>query len=596
MASGLYSPNRRVANTSLMRNASSREALLWRATFIMLSVTTLMSVCVFRLAQLQLVEGQKNQELAEQNRVRPIPVPAERGNIVDRSGKLLASNRLSRAVYLWPRQQSPAEWKITAERLGAILNIPPAEILSKLEQTGYNSPLPVRISQQLSQTAFVAMAEQSAQLPGVEIIAGSSRYYPHGSLASHLLGYIGEATEADMQANPDYPSGMIVGQMGVERMANDRLEGVWGSRLIEVDAGGQELRLLGAKPAVAGNQVKLTLDVDLQKTAERALGGRRGAAVVLNVHTGEVLALASSPTFDPNIFTRRVSQTEWDRLQEGDQPFLNRAVQGYPPGSTFKMVTATAGMQSGRFSPSSRVATSAYLSMGGIQFWEHSRHGYGVIGFRQALAVSSNTFFFRVGLAVGPEQIAKWGKILGIGTTTLGLEGESLGLIPTPAEKEELYAEPWYAGDTVSMSIGQGLVQVSPLELAVMVSTIANGGSRVKPHLLADQTNTAEMKSVPTGISPEALETIRSGMVAVVQQGTGRRLNDGSIPLTAGKTGTSEVVGRRSHALFVGYGPAAKPEIAVAVIVENAGYGGVAALPVAHEIYKVYFGRQAKDK
>ncbi|WP_228035843.1 penicillin-binding protein 2 [Oculatella sp. LEGE 06141] len=577
-----------------MKNASGREALLWRATFFMLGVTTLMSVCVLRLAQLQLVEGQYNQNLAEQNRVRPIPVPAERGNIVDRNGKLLASNRLSRAVYLWPRQQSRNEWRETATRLGAILNIPSQEILDKLEQAGYNSPLPVRVSQQLSQTAFVAMAEQATQLPGVEIIAGSSRHYPYNQLASHVMGYIGEASEEDMQANPSYPSGMIVGQMGVERMANDRLEGAWGSRLVEVNAGGQEIRLLGSKEAVAGSQVRLTLDVDLQQAAERALNGRRGAAVALNVNTGEVLALASNPAFDPNIFTRRVSQTEWQALQEGDQPFLNRALQGYPPGSTFKIVTATAGMQSGKFSPSSRIGTSAYLSMGGIQFWEHSKHGYGVIGFKEALAVSSNTFFFRVGLTVGAEQVAKWGKILGIGTTKLGLEGESLGLIPTPDEKEELYDEPWYAGDTVSMSIGQGLVQVSPLELAVMSAAIANGGWRVKPHLLADQTNTPATERVATGIDPGTIETIQAGMVAVVQQGTGKRLNDGSIPLTAGKTGTSEVVGRKSHALFVGYGPAADPQIAIAVIVENGGYGGVAALPVAHEIYKVYFGRSAQ--
>ncbi|WP_255519351.1 penicillin-binding protein 2 [Oscillatoria sp. FACHB-1407] len=575
-----------------MQNAVSRDNLTRRALIFMFFITAFMSAHLFRLTQLQLVEGAYNRQLAEQNRVRLVPIPADRGNITDRHGRLLASNQLSRAVYLWPRQQTREQWQATAARLEAILDIPAAEIMGRLEQSGFDSPLPVRISQQLDQTAFVAIAEQSAQLPGVEIVAGSVRYYPHRSLASHVLGYIGEASEADMAANPDYPNGMIVGQMGIERIANAQLEGVWGSRLVEVDARGRESRILGSNPTVGGNPIQLTLDLELQQAAERALNGRRGAVVALDVKTGAVLVLASGPSFDPSIFTRRVTQAEWQRLQEGDQPFLNRALQTYPPGSTFKVVTATAGMESGHFSPNSTIGTSAFISLGGIQFWEHSKHGYGAIGFRKALAVSSNTFFYQIGLRVGPEAISKWGRLLGIGTTSnMGLDGGSHGLLPTPQDKEELYGEPWYGGDTVSMSIGQGVVQVTPLELAVMASTIANGGQRVHPHLLASETNTPAMQPEATGIKPGTINAIRSGMTAAVQEGTARRLNDGSIPLTAGKTGTAEVVGRKPHALFVGYGPASDPQIAIAVIVENGGYGGVAALPIAHEIYKAYFDR-----
>jgi penicillin-binding protein 2 len=578
-----------------MQNLANQNTLFQRAVFLMLLITTFMGLCAYRLAYLQVIHGEQNRILAEQNRIRLIPVPADRGNITDRYGKLLAANRLSRAVYLWPRQQSSEQWQVTASHLGAILNMPPEEIIARLEQVGYNSPLPVRITQQISPEVFVSLAEKSSQFPGVEIFAGSTRYYPQGHLAAHLLGYIGEATEEDMAAHPEYPNGMIVGKTGVERLANAQLEGIWGSRMIEVNAYGQELRMLGTQPTQSGTAVKLTLDLDLQKAAERALNNRRGAVVVLNPKTGEVLALASSPTFDPGIFTHRVSQEDWQNLQEGDQPFLNRALQGYPPGSTFKIVTSTAGMQSGKFSPNSRIGTSASISLGGTQFWEHSNHGYGTIGFREALAVSSNTFFYRVGLTVGPEEISKWGHILGIGNTdNLGLEGGVHGSIPTPAEKEELYGEPWYAGDSVSTAIGQGLVQATPLELAVMISTIANGGLRVHPHLLATQTNTPETQPRPTGIAPATINTIQQGLIAAVQQGTARRLNDGSIPLTAGKTGTAENPGPRPHALFVGYGPVEDPQVAIAVVVENAGYGGVAALPVAHEIYKVYFNRQAQ--
>jgi len=557
----------------------------------MLFATTTLSVCAYRLAELQLLQGTEHLEQAEQNRVRMVPIRSDRGNVTDRNGQLLAANRLSRAVYFWPRQQSPDQWLIAVQRLNEVLGIPAEEMLLKLDEAGYNSPLPIRIAQQLSPEAFVALAEFSQQFPGVEILGESNRYYPEGAIASHILGYIGEATEADMTLNPDYPSGMIVGQMGIERSMNAQLQGVWGNRLVEVDANGREQRILGIDPAVSGQPIQLTIDLDLQRKAEQALNNRRGAVVVLDVNTGEVLALASGPAFDPNIFTRRVTNAEWNELQSENQPFLNRTVQGYPPGSTFKIVTAVAGMQSGRFNPTSIVGTSAFITVGGTQFWEHSNQGYGAIGFREALAYSSNTFFYQVGMAAGPEAIAHWGSVMGIGTTpTMGLEGANPGIIPTPDQKEALYGEPWYTGDTVSMAIGQGVVQVTPLELAVVVATVVNGGDRVIPHLVMSQTGTPGTQPIPTGIDPAALAVIREGLVATVQQGTAQRLNDGSIPLTGGKTGTSEVLGQESHSLFVGFGPADDPQIAIAAIVENGGYGSTNALPIAHEIYKVYFG------
>lgn len=595
MASGFSSLNRRTRNAVTVRAPAHWNVSVWRALFAMVGITALMGVCIVRLAQLQIVDGAYYQTLADQNRIRPIPLPADRGNITDRNGELLAANRLSRGVYLWPRQQSPQAWQETANRLSQILQIPAAEIVDRLQQTGYDSPLPVPISRQITPAAFVALAEQSAQLPGVEVLAGSSRFYPHQTLAAHLIGYIGEATAADMQQHPDYPNGMIVGQMGIERLANAQLEGKWGKRLVEVNAKGQEIQLLGISPAESGATVQLTLDLPMQLAAEKALNGRRGAVVVLDVKTGAVLVLASSPAFDPTLFTHRVSQSDWQRLQQGDQPFLNRAVQGYPPGSTFKIVTSAAGMESGKFSADSILSTSAFITLGDHQFWEHSKQGYGAIGFREALAYSSNTFFYQVGLTVGPEEISKWGKQMGIGTTSLGLEGENQGVIPIPSEKEALYGEPWYGGDTVSTAIGQGLVQASPLELAVMVASIANGGYRVKPHLLTSQTNTTATQKQATGLHPATIDRIRSGLIAAVQQGTAQRLNDGSIPLTAGKTGTAEVAGPQPHALFVGYGPVSDPQIAIAVIVENGGYGGVTAIPVAHAVYQVYF-KQAKPQ
>ncbi|UIE38802.1 penicillin-binding protein 2 [Leptodesmis sichuanensis] len=588
MASGLsFSSKSRLVNLTLTQRSR-------RAIILMLVSTLLTGVCGLRLAQLQIIQGQYNRQRAEQNRIALIPIPSDRGNILDRNGKLLAANRLSRSVYLRPREQSKEEWKQTAERLSPILKIPAGEILDKLQQAGYRSAMPVRISRNLALNAFITLAENASHFPGLEIRGESSRYYPNGKIAAHVLGYLSEATEADMKAHPDYPLGMLVGQMGIERLADRKLQGTWGGQLVEVDATGREVNDLGLKPPISGESVILTLDLDLQKTAERALGNRRGAVVVLDVKTGAILALASSPTFDPNLFTRRISKADWERLQTQENPFLNRALQGYPPGSTFKVVTAMAGMQSGKFSPNSALMTYAAINLGGHLFHEHGNSGYGVLGFRDALAFSSNTFFYQVGLSTGPEAIAQWSHQLGIGTTDLGLSGGSHGIVPTPAEKEKLFKEPWYGGDTVSMSIGQGLVQATPLELAVTYAAIANGGWRVKPHLLRSQTNEADTRPKKIGVNPAALSVIRDGLTAVVQEGTARRLNDGSIPLTAGKTGTAEVLGQRDNSLFAGFGPVAKPQIALAVVVENGGYGAEAAVPIAHEIYKTYFKKTSK--
>jgi penicillin-binding protein 2 len=563
-----------------------------RAVYLLLLMSVLIGTCVFRLAQLQLVQGRYHRQLAEHNRITPLPIPAARGNILDRTGKLLASSRLTRSVYLSPRDQSPRQWQETVKRLGTILEIDPAEILKKLEERGYRSAMPVRIYRDLTPQRFVALAE-AGEISGLEVRAESNRYYPNGNLAAHVLGYIGEATADEMKKHPEFPVGMLVGQFGLERIADQQLRGTWGNRLIEVNAEGKEVDLLGEQSPKAGTDLPTTLDLRLQAAAEKALNGRRGAVVVLHVKTGEVLALASGPTFDPNQFTRRISQQEWDALQGQDKPFLNRALQGYPPASTFKIVTAVAGMQSGQFSPSSTLMTYEAINIGGTLFHEHGS-GMGVIGFTEALASSSNTFFYQVGMAAGPEEISKWGHRLGIGSaSTMGLDGGNQGIIPTPEQKQKLYKEPWYVGDTVTMAIGQGVVQVTPLEEAVMISTIANGGWRVKPHLLAGQTNTPAMQREKTGLDPETIATVKAGLIAVVRDGTARSLSDGSIPPTAGKTGTAEVPGQEDNSMYVGFGPVDDPQIAIAVVVENGGFGAVAAVPIAHEIYKTYFDKSA---
>ena len=603
MAGRLPFPSRssgRIAK-SRFRNQNDRRFVVnpiersQKSIVLMLIITAFMSISIGRLVQLQLIEGQYHRQRAESNRTRLIPVVAERGNILDRQGKVIAVNRLSRSLYLWPREQSPEQWEITATELSRILDLPKPEILAKLAQAGYTSAMPVRISQNLTPEILTALEEKTSQFRGIEIRSESNRYYPNQDLAAHILGYIGEANAKEIKANPEFPMGMILGKMGVEKIADSQLRGVWGSRLIEVDARGKELREFGMRNPIAGEPVQLTLDLNLQQTAEKALANRRGAVVVMDVKTGAVLTLASGPTFDPNIFTHKITKTEWQNLQAKDKPFLNRAFQGYPPGSTFKIVTATAAMQSGKFSPNSKVPTYGSINVGGFVFREHAGSGYGVIGFADAFAYSSNTFFYQVGMKTGPEEISKWGHKLGIGELdNLGLSGGSHGMIPTPEQKKKIYNQPWYIGDTVTMAIGQGLVLVTPLEMATMVSAIANNGYRVKPHLFVSQTATPETQPEKIGLAPETINTIREGLISVVKKGTARSLNDGSIPLTAGKTGTAEVPGGEDNAMYVGYGPVDNPQIAVAVVVENGGFGAVSAVPIAHEIFKTYFNKEVK--
>ena len=578
-----------------LNNPARQGSRSFQAMLFMVLITTLVTVPTFRLAELQLVQGAYNRQRAENNRIRPVSVPATRGQILDRNGQIFAASRVSRSVYLWPKERSAKEWQQIAATLSPIVKLPAAEIIKKIDGVGYRSALPVRISKDIDVGTFVALGEQANTLRGVEIRVESSRDNPHQQLAAHLLGYVGEASLDQLKANPAYPMGMIVGQMGVEKLANSTLEGVWGNRLIEVNAKGDEIQDLGVKDPIPGKPVQLTLDLDMQKTAEKALGERLGAVVAIDVKTGALLTMASWPTFDPNIFTRKVSQEEWDRLQGPEKPFLNRAVQGYPVGSTFKIVTAIAGIESGKFSPDSTLGTSSSITIGGITFNEHSG-GYGVIGFRDALAYSSNTFFYQVGMAAGPEEMAKWAKAMGIGGTInldlLGLESANHGQVPIPAEKNEMYGEDWYVGDTVTMAIGQGLVLCTPLELAVMVSTVANNGWRVQPHLLASQTNTPITQKIQTGIKPATLNVVRQGLIDVVKKGTGKRMNDGTIPLSAGKTGTVEMPGHPDNSMYVGFAPADKPEVAIAVIVEGGGFGSVSAAPIAQEVFRTYFKKQ----
>ncbi len=546
-----------------------------------------------RLAYLQLMQGTQNRELAESNRIRLLPKQPERGKILDRKGKILAGSRLSHSVFLWPLAQKKAEWSRTLKHVSQILNIPVVDIQKRLEQEGYNSPYRVRIARSISPQKVTALAENIGELDGVQVDAEAVRNYPNGDLAAHVLGYTGELTDEDFKKyhKDHYRLGDVIGQMGIESSREQELRGEWGGQQVEVDGAGNVVKILGEKQTHAGKDVTLTIDLDLQKAAETALGNRKGSIVAIDPNNGAILAMVSRPAFDPNLFSTRISEKQWAQLQSEDHPFVNRALQGYPPASTFKIVTTTAGLESGKFSPDTVLATSASIRVGGIDFGDWNHAGFGPQGFVGALTWSSDTFFYQIGMGVGDQTLIQWTRRFGFGQKTgveLGNE-EAAGLVPDNEWKQKEVKESWFLGDTVNMSIGQGFLQCTPLQVAGMFAIAANGGYRVKLHLLKDN-EAAQHWRESLNLKPETVRILHEGLRGVVNGGTATAAFSGTDLAIAGKSGTAEDFGRESHTWFGSFSPVDKPQIVVVAFGENSGGGGGSfAAPMVRQVLEAYF-------
>ncbi|MGF1461505.1 MAG: penicillin-binding protein 2 [Leptolyngbyaceae cyanobacterium] len=546
-----------------------------------------------RLAQLQLIEGPLNRQRAETNRIRLVPKRPARGALLDRNGKILASSRLSHAISIWPIALPRSEWPMVISRLSRILNVPPESIQQRLEQAGYESIEAITVARGISPAQATAIAEFGHELPGVRLEAEAVRNYPNGDLAAHVLGYTGEITqeELDSPRYEGYRLGDIIGQMGAESAFEPLLQGEWGGQQVEVDSSGRVISVLGNKPAVSGNDVQLTIDIEIQKLAEQALGNTKGAIVAMDPHTGAILAMVSRPTFDPNIFTTNITDAQWGQLQGADHPFVNRALQGFPPASTFKIVTTAAGIESGAYSPEVILPTYGAIRIGGIAFHDWNNVGFGPLGFRGAMAMSSDTFFYQVGRKIGGETLIQWTRRFGFGSKTgieLGSE-ESAGLVPDDAWKREVIGYEWFVGDTINMSIGQGFLQTTPLQVAVMFAVPANDGYLVTPHLLKDDRNPEEWRK-PMGLQPSTVAILQDGLRQVISGGTARALNLPNLPPLSGKTGTAEAPPYENHAWFGAYAPADDPEILVVAFAENSGGGGGSvAAPMVKQVLEGYY-------
>lgn len=566
-----------------------------------------------RLWYLQEVQSDQLLDQSESNRLRFVPVAAPRGAILDRNGKVLVSNTPSFSVSVIPQDVKNKDQLVG--NLAHFLNLDPHEIQEKWRKgEGRAKYYPLVVASGITRDQMEFLEENRLSLSGVNIEMKPIRAYTNGSLAAHLLGYLGEISEGELVSDRfrEYNAGDYIGKSGIERAWESYLHGSDGGRQIEVDARGRFLRNVEESESAVGNTVVLTVDLDLQKVAEEALAERAGAAVAVDVNSGEVLAFASSPDYDPTLFSGRMPPDKWkEYLEDKRHPLENKALRGmYPPGSTFKIVTALAGLEEGMVDMHSAVECPGYYKFGNSTFkcWEKKGHGH--VELKKAIRESCDVYFYKLAERLGVDRIAKYAKQLGLGSPLgVGLDNEKGGVIPTSQWKLKRFGKRWYQGETLSVGIGQGYVLATPLQLATMVATVANEGTVFRPHLVKKVVDFdgKVIKEFPpqiigkTGIRPESYRLVKEGLFAVVNEphGTGAMARLSEVKV-AGKTGSSQVVKLRDskgnvpyqfrdHALFVAFAPFDKPEIAVAVVVEHGEHGGSAAAPVAARILKAYF-------
>ncbi|MFP6664068.1 MAG: penicillin-binding protein 2 [Deltaproteobacteria bacterium] len=580
-----------------------------------LVVLLLLGGIAARLFTLQVGDGQTWQSRSNRNRIRLERTEAVRGRILDSRGEPLADNRPSFDIVVVPEDVRDLEATLAAMRELTGAPLPEAEQVRRLARQ--RPPFEgITLRRDIKWESVVALKTRAHELPGVRLEVGPMRTYPEGSLASHLLGYLGEVSEKDLCCDADYRAGDQIGKTGTEKMFEERLRGATGAQQIEVDARGRQLRILSEAHGTRGQSLYLTIDKRLQAFAEQLLADKEGAIVAIRPATGEVLTLASAPGFDPNDFAGGIATDDWQALIENQlRPLNNRAVQGqYPPGSTFKIVTAAAALEENIITPETEIFCGGAYQFGNRRYRCWQTGGHGKINLHDALVQSCDVFFYQVGQKLGVDKIAEYARRFGLGVDTgIDLKHEKSGLVPTKSWKKRRYGERWYSGETLSVAIGQGYLLTTPLQVANMAAAVANGGVVMRPQLVAriesgDGEVLHEFKpevQSRIGLSPRTLRHIREALRDVVHtdKGTGRKARLATIEV-AGKSGTSQVfkMGKkqiktaglarhlRDHAWFIAFAPALAPEIAIAVLVEHAGGGGGShAAPLARDLADFYF-------
>jgi len=595
-----------------------------RAFYSAFVIIFFFAILVARLWFLQVQNGEKYSRLADSNRVRYLEIAAPRGNILDSEGREIVTNRPSFNV-VWVREDNRLDDELL-KKMASILKVDVSDLLARIRKmAGTPGHIPVRLAEDIDWNTVAYIENNRMNLPGIKIEVVPRRVYHYGNLASHLIGYLGEINEKELKKakEGEYRGGDLIGKMGLERLREKDLRGEKGRHYMEVNALGFEQRNLKGIEPLPGNDLQLTIDMDLQKAAEdiMAAEGKSGAVVAVEVNSGRLLALASAPALELDKFIGGISYKDWQAMLDNPRhPLINKIVQGqYPPGSTYKLVTAAAGLAEHVITPDTVIYCPGHYRFGNRTYrcWKHS--GHGAVNLNRALSESCDVYFYQVGQRLGVDRLAKYARLFGLGRKTgVEMEHEKPGLIPTSAWKKRRYGKPWQEGETLSVAIGQGFDLVTPIQLAFMTATVANGGTLYKPGLV-------ELVRDPDGrilerFEPEVVDRltgqgrnlalVRKGLIEAVngRHGTGRRARLKELGITvAGKTGTAQVVRLkqyrhlkekdipykyRDHAWFTCFAPAENPEIAVTVLVEHGLHGGSGAAPVARAVLEAYFKKK----
>ncbi|MBI3902198.1 MAG: penicillin-binding protein 2 [Nitrosomonadales bacterium] len=588
-------------------------------------VAVLLFVLLTRFVYLQVVQHSHFQTLAENNRISIVPIVPNRGLILDRNGVVLAHNYSGYTLEITPSKVPDLE--ATINQLAELVDIQPKDRkrFKKLQAESHNFES-LSIRNRLSDEEVARFAAQSYRFPGVEIKARLFREYPYNEQTSHLIGYIGRINQADkdqLEEDEDvaanYRGSDYIGKTGLEQSYEKELHGTTGIEQMEVDAGGRGVRVLSRTPPASGNDLVLSIDAKLQEIADNAFGDFRGALVAIDPNNGEVLAFISRPGYDSNLFIDGIDEDTWNELNNSpDTPMVNRALNGaYPPGSTFKPYMALAALTLGKRQPEQTIYDPGYFNFGGHIFHDDKKGGHGSVNMYKSIVESCDTYYYMLANDMGIDNIANFMRQFGFGQRTgIDIEGESEGVLPSQEWKKKRFKRPdqqkWYPGETISIGIGQGYNAYTPIQLAQAVATLANNGVMYRPHLVRHITDARsgektqiEPKPLPLRTIPlkqEDIDVIKRAMVGVNKEGTGARAFAGAEYVSAGKTGTAQVYSLkgekyteghvkqelRDHALFIAFAPAEQPKIALAILVENGGFGAQTAAPIARKAFDYY--------
>ena len=583
---------------------NENEDFSGRLQFLSVVIVLIIAVLIGRAGYLQVYDGELYARLAEGNRIRIIPAEAARGTFYDRNGELLVTNRPGFAVSLLPLTE-PVSPEVIA-RVSKLIHVPIAEIQQKIDtHVGFD---PIRIKTDVLPDIVTLIEEQKDDYPGVVIEVLPIRDYIYGEYAAHVFGYVSEINEEELERrkNEGYKSGYIIGKFGLERIYDKEVRGINGGDQVEVDVSGRPVQLLGRQSPVPGNDLVLTIDKHLQEAAEQAVDAQlasvhanAAAAVVMNPQTGEVLAMVSRPAFNPNLFAGGISTQNWNVLNNNPyHPMDNKAITGeYPPGSTFKIVTGTAALAEHKVTPQEKIFDAGHHWI--IPKTNAGGEALGWINFQEAMAHSDNVYFYEMGNRLGVDALERYARMFGLGTRTgIDLPYEAEGLVPNRKYKAENYEDgEWYLSETFDAAIGQGFNLVTPLQAAMVMGEIAANGKRYQPHLvqrIVDVNGNTVREFQPKllselDVSPSVIRNIQEGLHSVTKIGTAAGVFAGFPIDIAGKTGTAENSQGRDHGWFVAYGPYVNPNIVVAVIVEQGGFGSLSAVPIGRRIMEAAF-------